>query len=328
MEREAAFAQAIAMISALPLNKSASDFWDTPRIVPPPLRAEWRLAADRLVQLAYAVQPEIAFYFELWASDAAIGAGDLERGLALIPLPGLGKREGLRASNRLDLKLTLGVAVEARDITALFGPKVTAFGKRNLVAVEQHIQVQLDLLAANGAPFSVEPWTADAHRHPAGYSLFNGHPSYVVTTPPAGWHFPLSKTAEAQCVQMIREAENTWREEADLPRIGEGWVAETQLFYEVKHALPHLEVVQHYRAEWVGKQHLDVGIAAIRIGLEYQGAQHDQPVAFFGGAAAFAKTVERDRQKLNKCRRHGWRLIYVRDGYRLADILQDLTSAR
>jgi hypothetical protein len=127
---------------------------------------------------------------------------------------------------------------------------------------------------------------------------------------------------------MIREAENTWREEADLPRVGEGWIAETHLYNSIKSALPGVEVIHHYRSAWLGKQHLDVGIPELRVGVEYQGAQHDQPVAFFGGAEAFARTVERDKRKAAKCRRNGWRLIHVRDGYNLNALLLAITGSQ
>lgn len=321
MLREAAFSHATDLVSRLPCNRSAIDFWDTPRIGRNGDRAAWRRASTSLERLSSDVAEEISFYFAIWASDAAVGAGDLDRGLALMPLPALGGRSSLRASNRLDLKVTLNHPPTARDVTALFGPKVTAFGKANLEPIEQYIQIQLDERAARGQQLQISDWTADAHQHQAGYSLFNGHPSYIVTKPPTGWHFSYSKQAESDCVALIRDAENTWREECDLPRIGEGWVSETKLFYEIKAALPDMDVLQHYRPDWLGRQHLDIAIPTWRVAVEYQGTQHDQPIAFFGGPDAFARTLERDKRKLNKCRRNGWRLIYVRERYQLADVL-------
>jgi len=327
MDREEAFATAKALISGLPVNKSAIGFWDTPRTTSLTEQAAWRSATDRLEQIASEVEPNVAFYFLIWASDAAVGLGDLRRGLTMLPPATIGSRGSVRASDRLNLKHELAEPVDARDITSLFGPKVTAFGRSNIEAIELHIQLQLDLLAASGNALAIATWTADAHRHPAGYGLFSGQPSYIVTNPPPGCSFPLSRTAEECCTRLIREAENTWREECDLPRIGEGWVSETQLYYAVKAALSAFEVVQHYRPEWLGRQHLDVAVPQIRVALEYQGAQHDQPVAFFGGAEAFARTVERDRRKLSKCRRHGWRLIYVREGYSLGTVIAEILAS-
>ncbi|GAA3274294.1 hypothetical protein GCM10020258_52190 [Sphingomonas yabuuchiae] len=113
---------------------------------------------------------------------------------------------------------------------------------------------------------------------------------------------------------LVRDAENTWREESDLPRVGEGWISETRLYYELKAAFPAIEVLQHHRPEWLGRQHLDIAIPSLRTAIEFQGAQHDLPVAFFGGEDAFIRTQERDRRKLGKCRKQGWRLFYAREG--------------
>lgn len=324
MDREAAFAFAAKLISALPCRRGVIDFWDMPRLSSSADREAWVNASGRLERLASEVVPELSFHFLGWASDAAVGAGELQRGLDLTPRPEVGRRSTVQASNILDLKLELGLAPTARDITALFGPNVTAFGKQNLPEIERYIQLQLDGRTRAGDALRISNWIADAYQHKAGYSLFSGHPSYIVTRPPSGWHFNYSSQAKADCVELIREAENTWREECDLPRIGEGWVSETRLYYEIKATLKDLEVVQHHRPPWLGRQHLDVAVPALSVAIEYQGAQHDQPIAFFGGERAYQRTLERDRRKLSLCRRHGWRLIYVREGYRLADVLDQI----
>lgn len=326
MHKEQAFALAEQLISALPCRRKAVDFWDMPLVEPHSNWSQWRKTADRLEALSTEVAPEVAAYFQIWASDAAIGAGDLDRGLALLPTPNMGERASLHASNSIDLKLSHGLLPNSRDITALFGPKVTAFGRENLDAIGKYIQVRLDGRAARGNPLSIMTWTSDAYQHKAGYAIFNGHPSYIVTKPPEGYHFNYSKVAEKDCISLIRDAENTWHEECDLPRIGEGWVSETRLFYELKAAFPDNDIVQHYRQKWLGRQHLDIAFPDMRVAIEYQGAQHDQPVAFFGGEEAFARTLERDRRKFNKCRRHGWRLIYAREGYALSAIIADVLS--
>src|SRR5690606_30606514 len=113
-----------------------------------------------------------------------------------------------------------------------------------------------------------------------------------------------------------------------IPFVGQGWVAETRLYYEIKGAFPEVEVEQHARPDWLRPQHLDIYIPALATALEYQGAQHDQPIAFFGGEAAFLKTQERDRRKQRRCKRNGVRLIYVREGYLLADVIEEVRAGR
>ncbi|MFT6228921.1 MAG: G:T-mismatch repair DNA endonuclease (very short patch repair protein) [Paracoccaceae bacterium] len=62
------------------------------------------------------------------------------------------------------------------------------------------------------------------------------------------------------------------------------------------------------------------------VALEYQGEQHDRPVAFFGGEEAFKKNIERDRRKLAKCRRNGVRIIYVRQFYKIDEVISNILN--
>ena len=120
---------------------------------------------------------------------------------------------------------------------------------------------------------------------------------------------------EAVIHSLTRQAENIVREEKGLPRVGEGWISETKLYNEIKEYLSDYEVVHHGSPDWSGRQHLDVYVPELRLAFEYQGLQHDEPVDYFGGQEAFEYQQRRDRKKLNLCKRHGIRIIYVREGY-------------
>ena len=74
--------------------------------------------------------------------------------------------------------------------------------------------------------------------------------------------------------RIVRECENTVREEMDLPKIGEGWISETELYYQIKKAFPREIVIHHGRPAWLGRQHLDVYLPKKNIAIEYQGNQH------------------------------------------------------
>lgn len=134
-----------------------------------------------------------------------------------------------------------------------------------------------------------------------------------------------SPEVERQCAELTRDAENTLREDEGIPRVGEGWVAETKLYYDLKTAFPSLEVVHHARTEWLGYQHLDIFFPSLLIAFEYQGAQHDAPVDYFGGEEAFKRQRQRDARKRSLCLKHNVQLIEVREGYLLEDLL---TSVR
>ncbi len=110
--------------------------------------------------------------------------------------------------------------------------------------------------------------------------------------------------------KILREAENELRERHGLPRIGEGWISELQLFGLVKSVFP--DAVMHASPDWLRPQHLDVFVEGRQLAFEYQGRQHFEPVEFFGGQVAFEETRKRDRRKARRCASNGVRLIQWR----------------
>ena len=120
--------------------------------------------------------------------------------------------------------------------------------------------------------------------------------------------------------EILREAENLLRENHNLPRIGEGWVSEMQLYNLVKTVFP--EAVHHANPEWLKSLHLDVFVPSRKLAFEYQGKQHFEPVDFFGGEKAFKATQLRDARKKRLCKKYRVNLIYVRPGYNLDDVLE------
>jgi hypothetical protein len=123
---------------------------------------------------------------------------------------------------------------------------------------------------------------------------------------------------------LIDTLQNDFRISRGLPRIGEGWIGETNLFYQLKEQLPGYEIIQHGRPSWLGRQHLDIWIPELNIGIEYHGLQHDHPVDFFGGHEAYEKNVERDNRKKVLCKEKGVKLIEVREGYDLNHLLTEI----
>ncbi len=110
--------------------------------------------------------------------------------------------------------------------------------------------------------------------------------------------------------EILREAENVLRERHGLPRIGEGWVRETQLYGLVKSVFSDAE--QHAVLDWLSPQHLDIYVPSRMLGIEFQGLQHFEPVGFFGGEEGLERTKQRDARKALLCRKHGVTLVYWR----------------
>lgn len=111
-----------------------------------------------------------------------------------------------------------------------------------------------------------------------------------------------------------------------LPKVGEGWISETVLYEALKKHFLQTKVVQHGKPEWLKQQHFDVWFPDWNIAIEYHGEQHFRPIEFFGGAEAFEKNVERDTRKLNLTKRHGVKLLILREGYDLEDVISKIEA--
>jgi len=107
--------------------------------------------------------------------------------------------------------------------------------------------------------------------------------------------------------EILREAENLLREDHGIPRIGEGWISETELYWLVGRIYP--DALQHASPKWLKPQHLDVYVPSKKLAFEYQGRQHYEPVEFFGGKEAYDSTIKRDQLKARKCKKNDVVLI-------------------
>lgn len=112
-------------------------------------------------------------------------------------------------------------------------------------------------------------------------------------------------------LDSFRGPENEIREILGLPKIGEGWISETKLFYLIKEKFINHRVLQHGKPKWLGKQHLDIYIPDLNIGIEYQGKQHVVPIGIFGGEVSFQENKKRDLKKKKLCEENSCTLYEV-----------------
>ncbi len=122
------------------------------------------------------------------------------------------------------------------------------------------------------------------------------------------------------------DTENEIREILNLPKIGEGWISETNLYYEIKNSFPGIAIVHHGKPTWLGRQHLDIYIPRYNIGIEYQGDQHFKSIDFFGGVESFDRNKIRDKEKKSKCNENNCKLIYVLPNYLISDIIGEISE--
>ena len=57
------------------------------------------------------------------------------------------------------------------------------------------------------------------------------------------------------------------------------------------------------------RQSIDVYIPSLKIGIEYQGRQHYEPIEHFGGQEHFEQQQSNDKKKKALCKKHGVKLI-------------------
>jgi hypothetical protein len=120
--------------------------------------------------------------------------------------------------------------------------------------------------------------------------------------------------------------QNRFRVSKGIPKIGEGWVSETELYYKIKEYFSEVEVKQHGRSKWLGKQHIDIWIPKYRIGIEYQGEQHQKPIDFFGGEEGFIKNKERDERKKRLFKENNSSLVEVLPNYNFDEVIKEIES--
>lgn len=138
----------------------------------------------------------------------------------------------------------------------------------------------------------------------------------------------VEKSIFNQCRLILELAEDAFREEIGMPKVGEGWISETELFYRISDYFKEDEVIHHASPKWLGRQHLDIYLPKLNIAIEYQGAQHYEPIEFFGGQEAFERTVERDKRKKQICEKHKCLLIYADKGYDLEEIIKTIKGVK
>jgi hypothetical protein len=253
--------------------------------------------------------------------------GDFRRAFESYPPLQMGATRQVNANELLNLKRVLDLPVAGAELAALKGAKITKWAEKNLARVVEYLDASLTAMQRDRGASLLREWSRGKKNYPWG--LFRATPRGNSARIDQPYYLYYIDENIVQFVdEQIREAENTVREEAGIPRVGEGWVSETTLYYEIKNAFSDLQVLHHAQPPWMGRQHLDVYIPELQVALEYHGLQHDQPVEYFGGEEQFRQTQERDARKLRLCLENGVILIYVREGYDLNSIVSEILSVK
>lgn len=269
----------------------------------------------------------------IWLGDLFCLKGEYQNSLKYYSLSGLGTSTHL--SNKImnikyRLKLPLG-PLETIEIDNV----LTGFGKKNINDISKQIEI---ILNEKGSDILQEVGKKSKSRDLFTFYLFEGYSSGDLRNNKQNkinWYFQdrdyyfnknlfYTNKVHHFCKTIQREAENNYRESIGVPKIGEGWVSETQLYYLIKEHYKDCEVVQHGNPTWLSPQHLDIYFPKNNIGIEYQGKQHFEPIEIFGGEEGYKKTVERDKRKAKLCKNFGCKLIYVLPDYDIDKVLKQI----
>ena len=128
-------------------------------------------------------------------------------------------------------------------------------------------------------------------------------------------------------LSIIFSNQDDFRTSIGLPKIGQGWVSETNLFNTINNYFDKIKVIQHASPICLGRQHLDIYLPELKIAIEYQGKQHSEPITFFGGVEGHQKTIERDERKKKLCAENECLLLFVYPETKIDEFIIELNKA-
>ena len=280
-------------------------------------------AIAEITHLTQAYSEETLFrdYCLRWISDCYVLMHNYHKALESYPHIPINSRSATCTDDILSLKLQTGGHISGRDVLTLNGPKVTKWAKQHLENITFYLNTIIAAYEKHNNLNLLEYWKPSVHQY--SYSVFRGTELSASADIPC-YSFSRSDEVMKFLIEKTHDAENSVRDEMNIPRIGEGWLSETELYYKLCNAFPDTEVAHHARPEWLGRQHLDIFIPKYNVALEYQGEQHDVPVDYFGGEEGFKAIKRRDAKKKRMCTKNSVRLIYVRPGYNMQNVIDDI----
>lgn len=285
---------------------------------------------NALMDIAEAYHHEKTFFklCKFWATDCLLANNDYNLYLEQTEPETPVGREKLISNVRINVQMMIGIPVNGVDLFKMVSGRVTKPTKKYLglfrdILVNASDKCQVDLVG----------WLENAkndlrRKEKFRYKLFSSsvflHPHQELDI----YFFDESVSLQEQVVSFARNAENDLRTNVGLPKIGEGWVSETELYYFLKKSFPETSVVQHGKPKWLGKQHFDIWFLRWEVAVEYHGRQHFEPVEFFGGTVSFEETQKRDERKKRLARTRGVKLIVVKENQDLEEVAKLIREHR
>lgn len=264
----------------------------------------------------YIYEKKLSDYCLYWARDCLLGLGRYEEYLEKSEPVYITGTSTHSSNLRLNVQNYIGVKANPIDLLLMAGGRKTKFIEENQGIYKSEVIEALEAYASQNETWFEIMKASVSNANTYKSTLFSGAP--ISNKPSLAFetkaYYSDRKTLNL-VKQLARDAESSAREKLGLPRIGEGWLSETQLFNTLKNKFPQTKVIQHGRPKWLGRQHYDIWLPHWKIAVEYHGLQHFKPVEFFGGKEAYEKTVQRDQRKVRLSKKNGVKLFVVRENY-------------
>jgi len=120
----------------------------------------------------------------------------------------------------------------------------------------------------------------------------------------------LQRELQRRRTAIRRYIEDAIRADFEFQALVGKWKSEQQLYEFVKKLLPKAKIKRNFRPRVLEHLEMDIYLPELGIGIEYQGIQHYEPVAHWGGNKGLAKVQARDERKLLLCEENDIRLLY------------------
>jgi len=124
------------------------------------------------------------------------------------------------------------------------------------------------------------------------------------------YHWKNKEKTKKQRDGIERAIENIVRQKYGHKQIGDAWTNETILYRIICSLFPSFVILRHYKPKFLRGLELDIYLPQIKLGIEYQGIQHYQPIEHWGGLESLEQLQERDAKKKRLCSCNKVRLIY------------------
>ena len=284
---------------------------------------------DHLIYISeiYVAEKKLSNYCLHWAADCLLALKEFDLFLEKTE-PSQPYGTATHSSNaRLNIQEHLGLKANPLDLLLMAGGRKSKFIVQNPGLYKSKISEVFSEFTSNETEWFdlFNYWDPNNKSYP--HLLFSG--AVLAENPKMSFDIKAfySITPFLEKVKLLsKEAESLARVEIGLPRVGEGWISETELYKSLERYFYQTSVVQHGKPEWLNKQHYDIWFPNWNIAVEYHGEQHFRPIEFFGGAEAYKKNVERDQRKINLSKKHGVKLIVVKENYDLANIFLEIET--